>query len=130
MWMMKSPRKPEGCHMKRQPEREHLSEHLNRWTVKTLDQVFVTWAEEGPGSSQFEAEALTNFVKGVYFPRLSQPPMRLLATSVHPLSSSVAAACTPWCRIPTSGISGAACLRPWNAVVGIFRRYHSNAPFR
>jgi hypothetical protein len=55
--------------MKRQTEREQL----NRLTVKTLDQVFTMRAKEGLGCSQFEAEALTDLVKDVYFPWLSQP---------------------------------------------------------
>jgi hypothetical protein len=55
--------------MKRQPEREQL----NRLTVKTLDQVFIMRAQEGLGCSQFEAQALTDLVKDVYFPWLSQP---------------------------------------------------------
>lgn len=55
--------------MKRQPEREQL----NRLTVKTLDQVFIMRVKEGLGCSQFEAEALTDLVKEVYFPWLSQP---------------------------------------------------------
>jgi hypothetical protein len=42
-------------------------------TVKTLDQVFIMRVKEGLGCSQFEAEALTNLVKEVYFPWLSQP---------------------------------------------------------
>jgi hypothetical protein len=55
--------------MIRQPEHEQL----NRLTVKTLDQVFIMRAKEGLGCSQFEADALTNLVKEVYFPWLSQP---------------------------------------------------------
>lgn len=55
--------------MIRQPERERLS----RLTVKTLDQVFIVRGKEGLGCSQFEAEALTDLVKEVYFPWLSQP---------------------------------------------------------
>jgi hypothetical protein len=55
--------------MKRQPEREQL----NRLTVKTLDQAFIIRVKEGLGCSQFEAEALTDLVKEVYFPWLSQP---------------------------------------------------------
>jgi len=55
--------------MRRQLEREQL----NRSTVKTLDQVFIVRAKEGLGCSQFEAQALTNLVKEVYFPWLSQP---------------------------------------------------------
>jgi hypothetical protein len=42
-------------------------------TVKTLDQVFIVRAKEGLGCSQFEAAALTDLVKEVYFPWLSQP---------------------------------------------------------
>jgi len=55
--------------MIRQPEREQLK----RLTVKTLDQVFVMRAKEGLGCSLFEAQALTDLVKEVYFPWLSQP---------------------------------------------------------
>lgn len=55
--------------MIRQPEREQL----NRLTVKTLARVFIMRAKEGLGCSQFEAEALTNLVKEVCFPWLSQP---------------------------------------------------------
>jgi len=55
--------------MIRQPAREQL----NRLTVKTLDQVFIMRVKEGLGCSQFEAEALTDLVKEVYFPWLSQP---------------------------------------------------------
>ena len=55
--------------MIRQPERERLS----RLTVKTLDQVFIMRGKEGLGCSQFEAEALTDLVKEVYFPWLSRP---------------------------------------------------------
>ena len=55
--------------MIRQPEREQL----NRLTAKTLDQVFVMRVKEGLGCSQFEAEALTDLVKEVYFPWLAKP---------------------------------------------------------
>jgi len=55
--------------MIRHPEQEQL----NRLTVKTLDQVFVARAQEGLGCSLFEAQALTELVKEVYFPWLSQP---------------------------------------------------------
>lgn len=55
--------------MIRQPEQEQL----NRLTVKTLDQVFIARAQEGLGCSLFEAQALTELVKEVYFPWLSQP---------------------------------------------------------
>lgn len=55
--------------MIRQPEQEQL----NRLTAKTLDQVFIARAQEGLGCSLFEAQALTELVKEVYFPWLSQP---------------------------------------------------------
>ena len=55
--------------MIRQPEREQL----NRLTAKTLDQVFAMRVKEGMGCSQFEAQALTELVKEVYFPWLAQP---------------------------------------------------------
>ena len=55
--------------MKRQPEREQIQ----RLSVKTLDQVFVAQALEGLGCSLFEAQALTDLIKEVYFPWLSQP---------------------------------------------------------
>jgi len=48
-------------------------EQLNRLTVKTLDRIFLTRAKEGLGCSMFEAQALTDLVKEVYFPWLSQP---------------------------------------------------------
>jgi hypothetical protein len=48
-------------------------EQLNRLTAKTLDQVFVMRVKEGLNCSQFEAEALTDLVKDVYFPWLAQP---------------------------------------------------------
>jgi hypothetical protein len=60
----KSPLKQEVYHMKRQPEHEQL----NCLSVKTLDQVFIMRVKEGLGCSQFEAEALTDLVKEVYFP--------------------------------------------------------------
>jgi hypothetical protein len=55
--------------MKRQPEHEQIQ----RLSVKTLDQVFVAQALEGLSCSLFEAQALTDLVKEVYFPWLSQP---------------------------------------------------------
>lgn len=55
--------------MKRQPELEQI----HRLSVKTLDQVFIARAQEGLGCSLFEAQALTELVKDVYFPWLSQP---------------------------------------------------------
>lgn len=55
--------------MIRQPEQERH----NRISVKTLDQVFLTRAQEGLSCSLFEAQALTELVKDVYFPWLSQP---------------------------------------------------------
>ena len=54
--------------MKRQPELEQIQ----RLSVKTLDQVFVARAREGLGCSFFEAQALTELVKDVYFPWLTQ----------------------------------------------------------
>lgn len=48
-------------------------EQLNRLSVKTLDQVFIMRAQGGLGCSLFEAQALTDLVKEVYFPWLSQP---------------------------------------------------------
>ena len=56
--------------MRRQPEREQL----NRLTVKALDQVFIIQVKEGLGCSRFEAKALTDLVKEVYFPWLSCCP--------------------------------------------------------
>jgi len=55
--------------MVQQTEREQL----NRLAVKTLDQVFITRAKEGLGCSLFEAQALTDLIKEVYFPWLSRP---------------------------------------------------------
>jgi hypothetical protein len=55
--------------MKRQPELEQM----HRLSVKTLDQVFVARAQEGLGCSLFEAQALTELVRDVYFPWLTQP---------------------------------------------------------
>ena len=55
--------------MERQPEREQIQ----RLSVKTLDQVFVAQAQAGLSCSLFEAQALTELVKEVYFPWLSQP---------------------------------------------------------
>lgn len=55
--------------MIRQPEREQL----NRLNVKTLDQVFIARVRGGLGCSMFEAESLTELIKEVYFPWLSQP---------------------------------------------------------
>jgi hypothetical protein len=48
-------------------------EQLNRIAVKTLDRIFLTRAKEGLGCSMFEAQALTELVKEVYFPWLAQP---------------------------------------------------------
>ena len=55
--------------MKRQTEHEQI----HRLSVKTLDQVFIARACEGLGCSMFEAQALTELVKEVYFPWLTQP---------------------------------------------------------
>ena len=53
--------------------RNPAHEQRHRLTVKTLDQVFIMRVKEGLGCSQFEAAALTDLVKGVYLPWLSQP---------------------------------------------------------
>lgn len=53
--------------------RQREREQLNRLSSKTLDQVFVMRVKEGLSCSQFEAEALTDLVKEVYFPWLAQP---------------------------------------------------------
>ena len=53
--------------------RQTAREQLDRLTVKTLDQVFIVRAQEGLGCSLFEAQALTDLVKEVYFPWLSRP---------------------------------------------------------
>ena len=55
--------------MKRQTEREQI----HRLAVKTLDQVFMVRACEGLGCSMFEAQALTELIKELYFPWLTQP---------------------------------------------------------
>ena len=55
--------------MERKPE----SEQVQRLAVKTVDQVFIARALEGLGRSLFEAEALTELVKEVYFPWLLEP---------------------------------------------------------
>ena len=55
--------------MKRQTEREQI----HRLSVKTLDQVFIVRACEGLSCSMFEAQALTELIKEVYFPWLTQP---------------------------------------------------------
>jgi hypothetical protein len=55
--------------MKRQP----ALEQIHRLSIKTLDQVFIAQAQEGLGCSLFEAHALTELVKEVYFPWLTQP---------------------------------------------------------
>jgi hypothetical protein len=53
--------------------RQPALEQQHRLTVKTLDQVFVARAQEGLGCSLFEAHALTELIKEVYFPWLAQP---------------------------------------------------------
>lgn len=53
--------------------RQPKYEQINRLSVKTLDQVFIMRAKKGLSCSLFEAEALTDLVKEVYFPWLSQP---------------------------------------------------------
>ena len=54
--------------MIRQPERERF----HRLTLKTLDQVFIARVREGLGCSLFEAHSLTELVREVYFPWLTQ----------------------------------------------------------
>ena len=53
--------------------RKTAREQLDRLTVKTLDQVFIVRAQEGLNCSLFEAQALTDLIKEVYFPWLSRP---------------------------------------------------------
>jgi len=53
--------------------RQAEQEQLNRLMVKTLDQVFIMRAKEGLSCSLFEAQALTDLIKEVYFPWLSHP---------------------------------------------------------
>lgn len=53
--------------------RQPLQEQQLRLSAKTLDQVFVARAREGLSCSLFEAEALTELVREVYFPWLAQP---------------------------------------------------------
>ena len=53
--------------------RKTAREQLDRLTVKTLDQVFIARAKEGLNCSLFEAQALTDLIKEVYFPWLSRP---------------------------------------------------------
>lgn len=55
--------------MIRQPKRSQT----NRLTVKTLDQVFIARACQGLSCSLFEAQALSELVREVYFPWLSDP---------------------------------------------------------
>ncbi len=55
--------------MIRQPE----AERLQRLSIKTIDQVFIKRAQEGLSCSLFEAQALTDLVRDVYFPYLAQP---------------------------------------------------------
>lgn len=53
--------------------RQQAKEQEVRLTYKTLDQVFITRAREGLGCSRFEAQALTELVREVYFPWLARP---------------------------------------------------------
>ena len=55
--------------MRRQPELEPMP----RLSVKTLHQVFVARAQEGLEYPLFEAQALTELVRHVYFPWFTQP---------------------------------------------------------
>jgi hypothetical protein len=52
--------------------RDFEREQLNRLTAKTLDQIFSMRLQEGLGCSMFEAEAVTNLVREVYFPWAGQ----------------------------------------------------------
>ena len=81
--------------MIRQPEREQL----NRLTAKTLDQMFIMRVKEGLSCSQFEAEALTDLVKEVYFPWLAQPAW-LLPKEWGLFSAAIPTAQTPTGRSP------------------------------
>lgn len=53
--------------------RQPAQEQQRRLSAKTLNQVFVARAREGLSCSLFEAEALTELVREVYFPWLAQP---------------------------------------------------------
>lgn len=53
--------------------RDTEREQLNRLAVKTLDQIFTMRLKEGLGCSMFEAEAVTDLVRDVYFPWLANP---------------------------------------------------------
>jgi hypothetical protein len=53
--------------------RDTEREQLNRLSVKTLDQIFIMRLKEGLGCSMFEAEAVTDLVREVYFPWLASP---------------------------------------------------------
>lgn len=55
--------------------RDTEREQLNRLAVKTLDQIFVMRLKEGLGCSMFEAEAVTDLVKEVYFPWIASPTL-------------------------------------------------------
>jgi hypothetical protein len=54
-------------------KRQRDLEQIQRLSVKTLDQVFAARAQDGLGCSLFEAQALTELVREVYFPWLTQP---------------------------------------------------------
>jgi hypothetical protein len=53
--------------------RDFEREQLNRLAAKTLDQIFIMHLREGLGCSMFEAEAVTDLVREVYFPWLASP---------------------------------------------------------
>ena len=53
--------------------RDFEREQLNRLAAKTLDQIFIMRLQEGLGCSMFEAEAVTDLVREVYFPWLASP---------------------------------------------------------
>lgn len=53
--------------------RDSEREQLKRLAIKTLDQIFIVRLKEGLGCSMFEAEAVTDLVREVYFPWLANP---------------------------------------------------------
>src|SRR4030042_2709480 len=68
--------------------RQPKQEQINRLMVKTLDQIFIARAQDGLGCSLFEAHALTELVKDVYFPWLSQPEAIQAGQLVLPVVSA------------------------------------------
>jgi len=74
--------------------RKTTREQLDRLTVKTLDQVFIAQAKEGLNCSLFEAQALTDLIKEVYFPWLSlswpKSTSTLHQSAISPLCGRIA----------------------------------------